>query len=139
MKTDVDKLDIGKVVPIPVDLSKLSNVAKSDVLKNAVYDKLVAKVNKIDTSEFVFKTKFDADKSKLENKISDTSRLVKKIYYNSKISELLDIHKYLMKKNGIVYNFWVCKANICFSNDMFWLQRIKCKFIKVCFNEQSRV
>ena len=88
MKTDLDKLDIGEVVHVPVDLSKLSNVVKSDVLKNAAYDKLVAKVNKIDTSEFVLETKFDVDKSKLENKISDTNRLVKKIYYNSKISEL---------------------------------------------------
>ena len=50
LKTEVDKLDIDKLVPIPNDLSKLSNVVKNDVAKKTVYDKLVTKVNNIDTS-----------------------------------------------------------------------------------------
>ena len=33
LKTEVDKLDIDKLVPVPIDLSKLSNVVKSDVVK----------------------------------------------------------------------------------------------------------
>ena len=33
VKTEVDKLDIDKLVPIPNDLSKLSNVVKNDVAK----------------------------------------------------------------------------------------------------------
>ena len=33
LKTEVDKLDIDKLVPIPNDLSKLSNVVKNDVVK----------------------------------------------------------------------------------------------------------
>ena len=33
LKTEVDKLDIDKLVPVPVDLSKLSNVVKTDVVK----------------------------------------------------------------------------------------------------------
>ena len=56
LKTQVDKLDIDKLVPVPVDLSKLSDVVKNDVIKKASYDKLVAKVNNIDTSGFVLKT-----------------------------------------------------------------------------------
>ena len=44
LKTEVDKLDIEKLVPVPTDLSKLSNVVKNDVVKKTVYDKLVAKV-----------------------------------------------------------------------------------------------
>ena len=36
------------------------------------------------------------------------------------VADILDIHKYLMKKNGIIWNVWICKANICFSN-VFWL------------------
>ena len=55
-KTQVDKLDIDKLVPVPVDLSKLSNVVKNNVIKNAKVNKLVAKVNNIDTSGFVLKT-----------------------------------------------------------------------------------
>ena len=56
LKTEVDKLDIDKLAPVPLDLSKLSDVVKNDVVKKAVYDKLVAKVNNIDTSDFVLKT-----------------------------------------------------------------------------------
>ena len=48
LKTEVDKLDIDKLVPVPVDLSKLSDVVKNDVVKKTVYDKLVAKVKNID-------------------------------------------------------------------------------------------
>ena len=32
-KTKVDKLDIDKLVPVPVDLSKLSDAVKNDVAK----------------------------------------------------------------------------------------------------------
>ena len=40
LKTEVDKLDMDKLVPVPVGLSKLSDVVKHDVVKKAVYDKL---------------------------------------------------------------------------------------------------
>ena len=43
-----------------------------------MYDKLVTKLKNIDTSRFVLKTKYGTDKSELENKIPDTSSLVKK-------------------------------------------------------------
>ena len=76
LKTEVDKLDIDKLVPIPADLSKLSNVVKNDVVKKVEYNKLVTKVNDIDTSDFVLKTKYVADKLELEKKITDTSNLV---------------------------------------------------------------
>ena len=75
-------------MPAPVDLSKLSDAVKNEyVVKKAEYDKLVGKVNNIDTSEFVLKTKYDTDKSELENIIPDTSGLVKKTDYNAKITE----------------------------------------------------
>ena len=55
------------------------------MLKKTVYDQLVAKVSNIDTSGFVLKNNYDADKSDLEKKISnrdkkipDTSGLIKK-------------------------------------------------------------
>ena len=88
LKTEVDKLDIDKLVTVPVDLSKLSDVVKNDVVKKDVNDKLVAKVDNNDTSGFVSKTKYDADKSKLENKIIDTSGFVKKTDYDAKITEI---------------------------------------------------
>ena len=88
LKTEVDKLDIDKLKPVPTDLSKLSKVVKNDVVKKDVYNKLVTKVDNIDTGGFVLKTKYDTDKSELENKIPDTSGLVKKTNYNTKITEL---------------------------------------------------
>ena len=47
LKTEVDKLDIEKLAPVPVDLSKVNDVVENDVVKKTVYDKLVAKVNAI--------------------------------------------------------------------------------------------
>ena len=48
------------------------------LLKKTVYDQLAAKVNNIDTRDFVLKTKYQTDKAELEKKIPDTSSLVKK-------------------------------------------------------------
>ena len=75
LKTEVDKLHIDKLVPVPVDLSKLNDVVKNNFVKKAVYDKLVAKVN-IDASAFVLKTKYDADKTELKKKNPDTRDLI---------------------------------------------------------------
>ena len=73
LKTEVDKLDIAKLTPVPDDLAKLSNVVKND-FKKTVYDKLVTKVNNIDTTGFVLKTKYDTDKSDQEKEINDTDK-----------------------------------------------------------------
>ena len=78
LKTEVDKLDIDKLVPITADLSKLSNVVKNDVVKKAAYDKLVAKVNNIDASDFVLKTNYSNKITELENKMPDISNLATK-------------------------------------------------------------
>ena len=88
LKTEVDKLDIGKLATVPVDLSKLSNVVKNEVVKKTVYDKLVVKVNNIDTNDFVLKSNFNTNFTWLENKIPNTNGLVKKADYNTKITEI---------------------------------------------------
>ena len=53
-----------------------------------MYDKLVAKVDNIDTNNFVLKTNLNTKFTGLENKIPNTSGLVKKTDYNSKITEI---------------------------------------------------
>ena len=55
VRTEVDKLGNDKLVPVPVDLGKLNDVVKHDVVKKTVYDKLAVKVSNTDTSEFVLK------------------------------------------------------------------------------------
>ena len=66
LKSEVDKIDVDKLKTVPVDFSKLSKVVNNEVVKKIVYEKLVAKVNNIETSGFVLKTKYDTDKSDLE-------------------------------------------------------------------------
>ena len=66
-------------------MSKLSNIVKNDV-KKAVYDKLAAKVNNIDTGDFVLKTKYQTDKAELEKQIPSVTDFVKK----TKLTELED-------------------------------------------------
>ena len=73
---------------VHVDLSKISDLIKNYVLEKNVNDKLLAKVNSIDTSAFVLKTRYDIDKSEVENRIPDPSGLAKKTDYNSKITEI---------------------------------------------------
>ena len=84
LKTEVNKLGIDRLAPVPVDLSKLGDVVKNDVFKKIVYDKLAAKVNNVDTSEFVLKTKYQRDKTELEKKFPDVTNFVKK----TKLTEL---------------------------------------------------
>ena len=78
LKNEVAKLDIDKLTPVPVDSSKLSDVGKNVVVKKTVYDKLVAKVNNTDTSDFALKTNYQREKTKLEKKIPQVTDFVKK-------------------------------------------------------------
>ena len=78
------KTEVNKLAPVPLDLSKMSDVVKNDVVKKTVFDKLVAKLNNIDTSDFPLKTKYNTDKTELEKKISNVTDFVKK----SKLTEL---------------------------------------------------
>ena len=110
LKTEVDKLDIDKLATVPVDLSKLINVVKNDVVKKTVYDKLVAKVDNIDINGLVQKANYNtkiieiegkfpdiiglATKAALttvEDKIPSISVLVKKTDYSTKITDIGNI------------------------------------------------
>ena len=83
LKTEVNKLDIDKMTSVPIHLAKLSNVVKNDVVKQTEYGKLVNKVNGIDNTNFVLRTKCEKDESdfedkigKIKKKIPDVSNLV---------------------------------------------------------------
>ena len=130
-----------------VDLSKLSNVVRNEVVKKTEYNKLVNKVNNIDTSGFLLKTKYAADNlelekkipdisnlatktalSTVENKITDTSNLVRKTDYNTKITEIekkitdLNHDKYITTPefNSLATNFFnarIAQANLVTKTD----------------------
>ena len=53
LKARIDKIDVHKSNTTPIDLSKLSNVVINYVVNKTVSNKLVTKVNSIDTSGFI--------------------------------------------------------------------------------------
>ena len=94
-KTEVHKIDAEKLKTVPVDLAKLSNLVKNDVVKKIEYKKLVTEVDNIDTTNLVKKTKFEKDGSDFEEKIDkidkeilDVTSLVKKTDVNTKVTEI---------------------------------------------------
>ena len=96
LKTEVDKLDINKLTSVPIDLAKLSNVVKNDVVKKTEYDKLVNKVNGIDNTNFVSRTKYEKDGSdfeinKVEKEIPDITNLVRKSALTAVENKIPDI------------------------------------------------
>ena len=76
---------IDKLTTVLRYFSKLSNVVDNDVIKKAVYDKLVTNVNTFNDSGLVLKPQCKTDKLVLEKTIDDgdkkiprTSGIVKK-------------------------------------------------------------
>ena len=65
-------------------MGKLSDVIKNGVVKKTVYDKLIAKVDHIDTNDFVLKTMYNTDKTELEKKMPNVTDFAKE----AKITEL---------------------------------------------------
>ena len=91
LKTEVDKLDIDKLVPVPTDLTKLSNVVKNDVVKKTHYSKLVTKVHNIDTSGLVKKTDYNTKITEIKDKIPDISNLATKTALTTVENKIPDI------------------------------------------------
>ena len=76
LKTEVHKIDTGKLKTVPDDLAKLSNVVKNDVVKKTTYNTLKNKVDAIDTSGFVTRTKFTTDTNALDDKIDKVEKKI---------------------------------------------------------------
>ena len=76
LKSEVHQIDREKIKTVCLDASKISNVVENDVTKKTVYDKLITRVNAIDTSKFVLKTPYSIDKSGLEKKIDNTDKKI---------------------------------------------------------------
>ena len=95
LKTEVDKVDVDKLKTTPIDLAKLSNVVKNDVVKKTDYNAKVTsiegqiaeitknaidnladitKLKAVDTNSFVLKTKLASDATTLENKIDGVEK-----------------------------------------------------------------
>ena len=109
LKTRVDKLDIDKLVPVPADLSKLSNVVNNEVVKKTEYDTKIKNIEDKtpDVSNLAIKTNLNTNKNEVknkipgitglattsaltivENKIPSIRNLVKKTDYDTKVGEI---------------------------------------------------
>ena len=95
LKTEVDKIDVDKLKTTPIDLDRLSNLVKNNVVKKTDYNTKVTsieaqragltknivdnladitKLKAIDTNSFVLKTKLASDVTTLENKIDTVDK-----------------------------------------------------------------
>ena len=109
MKSKVNKLSVDKLVPVPVDLSKLSKVVKNDVVKKYVYKTRIKNIEDkiLDITNLALNTTLDAKINRIkneipsinnlatttaltavENKIPNVSNLAKNTDYNTKINEI---------------------------------------------------
>ena len=87
MKSEVDKYDVDKLVPVPTDLSKVSDVGNNEVIKKNVYNELVKNINAIKTTDITNELK----------KLTMTQKL-RKLRRNS-IIKMINV---LLLKNSII-------------------------------------
>ena len=124
-------VNIEKLAPVTVDLSKFSDAVKNDVVKKAVYEKLAAKVNNINPSAFVLKTEYQIDKQELEktflmqlillkkaklieleNKIADVSSLATKTTLTTLKNKIPDVGSLVKRQNKLWHkNQWAWKES----------------------------
>ena len=101
-------------------MSKLGDVVKNDVVKKTVYDKLVAKVNNIDTSDFVLKTKYQTDKAELEKKIPDVTDFVKKAKLTELENKISDVSSLATKTALIAVENKIPKVSNLVKKNRLW-------------------
>ena len=89
LKTEVDKLDIDKLKPLPDDVSKLSNVVANEVIKKTDYNNKITEIEgKIpDISNLATKTALTI----VENKVPNISGLVTKTELSAVENKIPDI------------------------------------------------
>ena len=90
MKSKIDKLDVDKLVPVPVDLSKLSDVVKNNVVKKDVYNtKIKDSEDKIlDINNSAANATVNAKINEVKKEIPSTTNLVTNVSFNAKIYEV---------------------------------------------------
>ena len=79
LKRKVEKIDLYQLVPVPVDLNKLSDVVKNDIVKKHVYNKIPNITNLASNATL------NAKLNEVENEISSIINLAKKDSLNVRI------------------------------------------------------
>ena len=88
MKTKVDKLDLDKLVPVPVDLSKLSDVAATDVVKKDVNNAKIKYIEDkiLDITNLAINTSFSTKIKEVKDEIPSITNLANNASLNTKIN-----------------------------------------------------
>ena len=142
LKSKVHKLDVHKLVPVAVDLSKVIDIAKNDAQIKSIQDKIPDITNLATNTTLIAKTNEIKNKmpsitnftttvlTAVENKIPNISNSVKNTDFNTKISEIenkitadRDHDKYIasQKCHKLIEKFPVklAKANLARKGDNF--------------------
>ena len=89
-ESKVDRLDVDKLVPVPVDLSKLSDVVKNDVVEKDVYNAKMKNIeDKIsDITNLATKTTLNANTNEVKGEISSITKFATTASLNAKVNEV---------------------------------------------------
>ena len=90
LKSKVDELDVDKLVPLSVDLSKLSDVVKNDIVKKDVYNAKIKNIeDKIpDTTNLATNASLNAKINEVKGEIPSITNLANNASLNAKINEV---------------------------------------------------
>ena len=103
MKSKVDKLDIDKLVPVPVDLSKLSDVVKYVVKKDVYNAKIKDIQNKIpNITNLATNTTLNVKRNEIKSEIPSITNLAATAAFNAEITEM----KHKMPNMTNVASYW---------------------------------
>ena len=97
MKTKVDKLDVDELVPVPVDLSKLSDVVKNGVVKKDVYNAKIKEIeDKIpDITDLATNAILNAKLNQVKNEIPNTTNVATSTALTAVENKTLDYSKHI--------------------------------------------
>ena len=96
LKTEVDKIDVGRLKTVPFDLAKLSNVVKNNVIKKTEYNGLVTKVTNIDITGFVLKTNYHKNIKKINDTLKQGSGVASKNDLDAVENKILNVNGFLL-------------------------------------------
>ena len=99
LKSKVDKFDVDKLIPVPVNLSKLSDVVKNDVVKKDVYKAKIKNIeDKItEITNLTTKTTLNDETNKVKGEIPNITNLATKTSLNAVENKIRSVSN-LVKK-----------------------------------------
>ena len=99
LKSKVDKFDVDKLIPVPVNLSKLSDVLKNDVVKKDVYKAKIKNIeDKItEITNLTTKTTLNDETNKVKGEIPNITNLATKTSLNAVENKIRSVSN-LVKK-----------------------------------------